>query len=431
MEYQDLRKLFHISSDSAESAYQERFNSADTVHLGFSIAGHPAFCVLNTEVYRLILQAERLNREIDAIARRLPKKAVRQYTINCLVDEIVLTNGIEGVRSSRQEIGTVLANLEKNDRTGRFRGIVEKYLALQHPETISIQSCKDIRRIYDDLVLTEVIERNSKNAPDGRIFRAGPVSVLDAEGKPIHEGITPEERLIERMDAALCVLNNDNLEILPRIALFHFLFAHAHPFYDGNGRTNRFISSCILMRHFNPLVGLRLSYSVKEQIGRYYKGFALCEHPLNQGDLTPFVLIFCEIVIAAMKSMRDSLWEKRNTLAHSNQQIADIVRADDGKASAKEDLCSFANTIAQATLFSDSGISATEAAKSLEITPPTFYQRSKFFEGKGIIGKNRIGRCVYYVMDFEALDREHRQCAPSTHVDECDTALQGMTDEQN
>lgn len=89
------------------------------------------------------------------------------------------------------------------------------------------------------------------------------------------------------MNRALSILSDAELPVLVRVSVFHFMFAYIHPFYDGNGRTNRFISSYALSHSFNPIVGYRLPYSVKERIEKYYKGFSLCEHPLNRGDLTP------------------------------------------------------------------------------------------------------------------------------------------------
>ena len=89
------------------------------------------------------------------------------------------------------------------------------------------------------------------------------------------------------MNRALSILSDAELPVLVRVSVFHFMFAYIHPFYDGNGRTNRFISSYALSHSFNPIVEYRLSYSVKERIDKYCKGFSVCEHPLSRGDLTP------------------------------------------------------------------------------------------------------------------------------------------------
>ena len=74
------------------------------------------------------------------------------------------------------------------------------------------------------------------------------------------------------------------------------------------------------------MIGFRLSYAVKQDIEKYYRGYTVCEHPLNKGDLTPFVIAFSEIIVSAMESMRNSLRELRNML-EEGERMAEIVFA--------------------------------------------------------------------------------------------------------
>jgi len=403
MEYKNMRKLFHVSNDEADVTYQSRFSSKDALHIGLSVSGFDAFCVMDSEVYQLILKAERLDKRINALVLELPGKAIEQYMTNCLIDEIVLTNEIEGVNSSRREIGKVLERLEENDRRGRFHGIVEKYLALQRKDSIAIATCADIRKIYDELVLEEVIAEKKENAPDGKFFRAGPVDVFDAAQRPIHHGLEPESKIIETMEVSLSLLNDQQMETLVRVSLFHFLFAYAHPFYDGNGRTNRFISSYVLAREFSPLVGFRLSFSIKEQINKYYKGFSLCEYSLNKGDLTPFVILFSEIIVDAMDSMCVSLTERKAQLERAQNLAVEIPGMREGKDSLVDDRFIIASLLIQAALFAELGISIKEIAEFMKVSVPTVYQRMKFFEEMKLIKKRKFGHSVFYSMDIDAL----------------------------
>ena len=404
MEYRDLRTLFHISEKEAAQAYDERVQSKDSLSIDLYVSGHRAFFLMDSEIYRLILRAERLSHQIDWLINTLPRKAIDQYMMNCLIDEIVLTNDIEGVNSTRREISEVLERLERNDRKGRFRGIVEKYLALRSHEEVALGSCADVRRIYDDLVLDEVAAQNGKNVPDGRYFRLGPVSVLDAAQRLIHHGFEPEEKIIEAIESGLALLNNKDMEALARVALFHFIFAYAHPFYDGNGRTNRFISSYVLAKEFHPLVGYRLSFSIKEQIAKYYKAFSMCEHPLNRGDLTPFVILFSEIVIDAMESMKDSLLEKKKALLDAEEKMHLIPGLKDGKEALVRDRLSIASLLIQAALFAEHGIPPKEIAQMSRVSMPTAYIRLKFFEEKGLVVKRHLGHSVFYKMDLNVLN---------------------------
>lgn len=167
----------------------------------------------------------------------------------------------------------------------------------------------------------------------------------------------------------------------------------------------RFISSYALSRAYNPLVGLRLSYVIKDSIGRYYKGFSLCEHPLNRGDLTPFVIMFSEMVVESMESMRDSLADKKATLAHANSLVARISGIGKGREGIVKDRFNLASLLIQAALFAESGISAKEAASVMGISEPTLYKRLDFFKSRDLVEKRSTGRRVFYVMDLAALMR--------------------------
>lgn len=397
--YKDLRTLFHISEQDAQRIFEERFNSKDAVHLDFQVNGSQAFYVMDSAVYELIIKAMQLDREIDRAISVLPSKAVSQYMDKCLIDEIVLTNGIEGVHSTRREVDDALEMLAEKDRTGRFLGIVGKYHALRTREQIPIATCADIRALYDELVLDEVLTDDSGHAPDGQMFRKGPVSVLDAMQRPIHQGVEPESKIIELMDKALAFLADEGISVLVRVSVFHFMFAYIHPFYDGNGRTNRFISSYVLSHSFNPIVGYRLSFSVKERIEKYYKGFSICEHRLNRGDLTPFVLSFSGLIVDAMESMLRSLREKWGDLDDAVRAInCTICTEEENKG-----LWRVASILAQATLFSENGASTEEICAGAEMSEPTVAKNRKRIKELGFLAEVHKGRQRYYSLDLRRM----------------------------
>lgn len=394
--YKDLRTLFHISESDAKRIYEERSSCKDAVHLDFKVGENQAFYVMDSTVYELIIEAMELDRGIDQVMGMLPQKALEQYMDKCLIDEIVLTNGIEGVHSTRREIDDALKMLAEKERTGRFLGIVEKYHALRTRERIPIATCADVRALYDELVLDEVVADDSSHAPDGQFFRMGPVSVLDAAQRPIHHGVEPETKIIELMDRPLSLLNDETLPVLVRVSVFHFMFAYIHPFYDGNERTNRFISSYVLSHSFNPIVGYRLSYSVKERIEKYYKGFSVCEHPLNRGDLTPFVISFSELIVDAMKSMLGSLREKQSNLADA----VDAVNRTITTKEEDEGLWRVAFILAQAALFSENGATTEELCASAGMSEPTMAKKRKRIKELGFLRETHKGRQRFYSLDL-------------------------------
>lgn len=70
--------------------------------------------------------------------------------------------------------------------------------------------------------------------------------------------------MIDFLNKSLDFLTNENnVGPLVKIAVFHYLFGYAHPFYNGNGRTSRFISSYLLCNILNQSIALRISYTIK------------------------------------------------------------------------------------------------------------------------------------------------------------------------
>lgn len=393
MTYLDLRKAFHDPAQDADQLYDRRFNDERTWHLKTSIAGNPAFVYMAPEIYEALLEAAQIDKDILRLEAALPQRALDSYRDSCLIDEIVLTNEIEGVHSTRREIGEVLERLKQNDRRGRFFGIVQKYALLQTRPDLALQTCADVRDVYDGLVLGEVRASDPQNIPDGTFFRTKMVHVINEAGIPIHDGIEPESRIIEEMDRALALLNDESREPLLRIALFHFLFGYIHPFYDGNGRTNRFISSYFISRQYEPIVGLGISYAVKQEVEKYYKAFSQCEHPLNRGDITPFVIAFSEICVHAMRNLRDALTEKKGQMD---------VYLHRSAASIPESLRALVESLITATLFTFDGVTAKELCETERLSRQTLYKRLSELRKLGLLKEEKIGRKVFYKLDEDA-----------------------------
>lgn len=111
-----LKKLFHIDREAYKSEYEKRFNDDDTVHLDIEISGNAAFICQTKEMFSSIISIERTNTKIVDMCSVLPERALIQYRTRCLTDEIVLTNNIEGVHSTRKEISEILSDLSTKGR---------------------------------------------------------------------------------------------------------------------------------------------------------------------------------------------------------------------------------------------------------------------------------------------------------------------------
>lgn len=401
MKYRELRSIFGESEEKAEAELTARLSDPSTIRFDVEFnEGHPSsmFVCMNAAVYRLLMNLEMINREIDGLVRHLPGRAVLSYTEQCLVDEIVLTNEIEGVHSSRREVSDALESLGgKKAKKGRFKGLIQAYKMLfDQRETGPQETCEDIRALYDKLVGPEI---EKDDLPDGSIFRKSEVSVRDSMDREVHRGVHPEKAIYRSLSQALALFDDERFSEHPfvPIAVFHYLFGYIHPFYDGNGRLNRFLSSRGLSGVFNPFISLRLSFSVRENLSEYYRAFLSCEHPLNKGDVTPFVLVFGKITMHAMQSMRASLKERLDKLEEC--EIALESLCDDLNPRERE----FASVLIVAALFSEHGISVAELARAFDLSYPTVRPALKVLEQKGLVDSEKVGRRMHYKISFETL----------------------------
>lgn len=396
MSYILLSNLFYKNKKEHQALYEQRISSESTCVLPIKIGKNNAFYCLCPEIYSISFRILQLDKAVAEIRSNLPEKALVQFAKKCLIDEIKLTNDIEGVYSTRKELSSILNEMNNKGEKKRFYGLLNKYSMLGSGFEFALNTSNDIREIYNDLVLTEVVEDCADNAPDGEIFRKDIAEVTTPTQKVIHQGAYPETKIIQLMEQSLNILNQKDIPILIRISIFHYLFGYIHPFYDGNGRTSRFISSYLLSKEFEYLIGFRLSYTIKEHIKNYYDAFKECNDEKNMGDLTPFIIMFLNIILESFENLYDAL-EKRNNLLY---KYFDIIEQN---SEMSVEVKSFAFVLVQASLFSDEGITKKELGSELEISASTVDKRLNKLRCMNLLIEDKNGRATKYLIDLNAL----------------------------
>lgn len=378
MNYEPLAKLYYKDKSVYTKIYNERFNNEFSYHLPFEISGNKAFFIIDYQISRKIEEIYYISRQLDDILNQLPPIAFKYYINKNLIDEIMLTNDIEGVYSTRKEISQIIEMPDNSTKKVRLMGLVKKYQKLINGEKIPFSSCNDIRLLFDEIVLNE-IEEDGKT--DGEIFRTGSVSVCTATDKEKHRGLYPEKKLIDFLNKSLDFLTNENnVGPLVKIAVFHYLFGYAHPFYNGNGRTSRFISSYLLCNILNQSIALRISYTIKNDKNKYYKAFDICNDPKNKGDITPFIYSFIDIIKNAAKSSLENLESLKQRLEYYSTIHENIYNFFENDLQSK-----IVYILIQNALFSSKGVFIEELKHHLECSEATIRKNIKSLIKHGLI----------------------------------------------
>lgn len=399
MEYELLSKIFYKKPTEYESIYDARFNSEASIKLPIKIHENVGFIFNTNEITKLLVKIYKTINKINLLRTHLPNIAINSYIIKSLKDEIALTNEIEGVRSTRKEIEDAIDSI-KNDKSARFKGLVDKYFKLISNEIIPLNNCEDIRAIYDALVLPEI---EKENLPDGILFRKEPVQVVSATQKEKHRGIMPESKIIESLDLCLDFLKSDDIDSLIKISAFHYLFGYIHPFYDGNGRTSRFISSYLIKNELDVLLALKLSYTVKNNINKYYKAFDVCNDRKNKGDITFFVVTFLELLSQASDDLYTKIADLNDQLNYYNNIINTLV--NEKVLNDKQAKCIF--ILCQNRLFDDTYMNMNTLTELLEKSDTTTRKILKSLESKNLLVKCRNKNQYLYSANLDSLSSQN------------------------
>ncbi len=393
MSYELLSKLFYKEHDTYEARYDQRFHSDTAIKLPLFINNHQAFFTTPLEMINKTEAIFKLNTAVNVISKDVPVSALNFLINRFLKDEIALTNDIEGITSTKKEIETAVSS-QNNKKKVRFKGLAAKYMKLIQANEISLNTCEDIRKLYDDIVSDEIA---AKNAPDGKIFRKDMVHIVSATQKEKHRGIMPETQIIEYMNYCLDLLKSDRMNTLIKTAVFHYFFGYIHPFYDGNGRTSRFISSCLLKDELGLLISLRLSYVIKNNLKVYYNAFDICNDVRNKGEITYFILMFLDLLAEAGTYLVEILNNLRDQLFFYKT----LIDTSDMKKTKKELL----NILCQVSLFAESYMTVDELQQFLKLGNTSIRYILKELDEEGYLIKTKNGKKIGYAANLASIDR--------------------------
>ncbi|NEG71115.1 Fic family protein [Bifidobacterium ramosum] len=336
MDYRSVRQTAHMSRSTkkleeiADEEYSHRLDGWSTFRSGIVLRGYEVFVVNFRELTTCADAIREQDNNVTALWNSLPTLARRAYLYDLIGEEMKSTNDIEGVRSTRKEIGLALEAATKHGSHARFSEFARLFLALSDddPARHSLpETLEDIRGIYDKVVAGEL---DAGDEPDGDLFRNGPVYIDEpATGRRIHTGITPESEIKVALTQWLALTRNRDVPPLIRASMCHFAFEYIHPFYDGNGRTGRFLFALQLRQHLSAPTVMSLSPVISEDKDRYYKAFEDAQHPLNRRDASLFTYRMMQFIAKAQNRLIDELSTRRSMLMRSLAELDRLRSARD------------------------------------------------------------------------------------------------------
>lgn len=236
---------------------------------------------------------------------------------------------IEGNRLTQQQVSKVIG--QQAHFPGRARDekeVLGYYAALEQVEHIAAAR-SPVSESHIQTLRALVMgggRRKVKPAP----YRDGQNVIRDSRTRGIVY-MPPEAKdvplLMRELLAWLRVSQADGLPCPLRAAIAHYQFATIHPYYDGNGRTARLLTTLVLHLGGYDLKGL---YSLEEyyaqNLGAYYHALAIGpSHNYYQGraqaDISGWVEYFCAGMAESFDKVRKRASEAAGTGAKDHSAM--------------------------------------------------------------------------------------------------------------
>ncbi len=177
--YQSLRIWsYQPPNEALENEYLARFKGVTTLKTGLylnpishgqrSLQTYELFLVPIPKILRIQDEIWRNSHKITNLIKKLSPVAFTQLFNQTLVAEIIGTNNIEGVKTTKQEVQTAIASVGKSEEKVRLQSFVRMYFKIKQQEELEINELADLRKLYDHLLVGEIA---TTDLPDGVLFR--------------------------------------------------------------------------------------------------------------------------------------------------------------------------------------------------------------------------------------------------------------------
>ncbi|MGT2906744.1 Fic family protein [Streptococcus dentiloxodontae] len=318
-DYKELKKIYYSNRELYEREYTNRINGYSCLKTNlyprlmkketFASQNYPLFVTLLLDIQELSQRINDQSREILELAQSLPRIAHDQFYQEQLYKSIISTNEIEGIHTTRKElIEASKYRVGLHKQLPKHLSTLRMYQNILKDDFLHIHKLQDIHDIYEQLTEGEIADNDKL---DGTLFRDDGVFIQDEKtGKITHIPPHKEEQIAQMLESWIDFINTKNIPFLIKACLAHYFFENSHPFYDGNGRTGRYILAKYLSRRLDKFSGLVISQKINEQKAQYYKAFQITGNYLNRADGTFFLKTLLTFLADGQEDIIHTLNEK-------------------------------------------------------------------------------------------------------------------------
>ena len=224
---------------------------------------------------------------------------------------------IEGNNLSLKQVENTLYTINKSAQS--YQGHDEKEVKAYYDAINYMEKYLEENSPFSESFIQKIhtlVEGSKKTIP----YRDAQNAIYDSsDGSLVY--LPPETKDVPLMMKELVLWVKENIDILPTpvvAGLFHYQFVTIHPYFDGNGRTARLITSYIMRKYGYGLKGI---YSLEEYYAKnlsdYYQSLATHPHHnyyygRNEADLTSWLEYFIKGVLSAFETVDFKANEEQN-----------------------------------------------------------------------------------------------------------------------
>jgi Fic family protein len=286
----------------------------------------PVF-IITPAIAKALMHIEALKQEIDTLP--ITPTVLASLRETARLESIHYSTYIEGNRLTQQEVKEVIhQSFHVSGRERDEKEVLGYYVALNYMESL----IKDKTSITEHVIkmIHALIMAGGKKRVNASHYRDGQNVIRESSTRAIVY-LPPAAKdvpvLMKELVAWISATEKEKFPSPLQAAIAHYQYATIHPYYDGNGRTARILTTLILHKGGYGLKGI---YSLEKYYAKNLHGYykALSIGPSHnyylgreQADITPWIEYFCLGMVDSFEHVKKQAIkaQKRNVKDVSNE----------------------------------------------------------------------------------------------------------------